>query len=62
MINKLLIAGALVGALSIAACNKPAASTDTTNAAAAAPADNSMAPANTMAPADNSMAPSNAAS
>ena len=62
LMRKLLVAGAAVAALSVAACSKPAPPADTTNAAA--PADTSaMAPSgNTMAPADNAMAPSNAAS
>jgi hypothetical protein len=69
VLRKLLVAGAAVAALSVAACQKPAA-TDANNAPAAdatAPATNAMAPAdanaanaadtNAMAPASNAMTP-----
>jgi len=55
LLRKVLVAGAAVAALSVAACSKPAPPAD--NSAAAAPADaNAMAPTNSAA-ADNAMAP-----
>ena len=51
LVQKLLVAGVAVAALSVAACNKPAASADNSTPAAdaSAPADNSMAANNTAA-------------
>jgi hypothetical protein len=54
LLRKVLVAGAAVAALSVAACQKPAPAADASNTAAPA-AD--AAPANAMAPADNAMAP-----
>jgi hypothetical protein len=59
LLRKVLVAGAAVAALSVAACQKPAPAADTANTAAPAADANAMAPAaNAMAPADaNAMAP-----
>ncbi len=57
LMRKILVAGAAVAALSVAACSKPAEPAADNTANAAAPAENAMAPGNAMAPADNAMAP-----
>ena len=61
LMRKVLVAGAAVAALSVAACTKPAAPVDASNTtinettSTTAPAENAMAPAdNAMAPAANS--------
>ena len=58
LMRKVLVAGAAVAALSLAACNKPAPVDASNTTTTTTETTNTMAPAeNAMAPADNAMAP-----